>query len=107
METRRGRGEREASGTFDLKETAPQCQVRVVGALLRGQENAVGVPWAGGGWLGRIREGCRRKADFEGCVGLEYAQMHREAFLAEETTQAKVRRQELAVRVQEAELGGR
>lgn len=57
----------------------------------------------GGGWLGRIREGCQEEADFEECVCIEYAQMHREAFLAEETIHAKVWRQTLAICIQEAE----
>lgn len=34
---------------------------------------------------------------------IEYAQMHREAFLAEETIHAKVWRQTLAICIQEAE----
>lgn len=71
------------------------------------QESIVGALWAGGGWLGEIREGCQWEADFEECVGFGFAQMCREAFLAKEITHAKVWRQELAMCFQEAEPDGR
>lgn len=42
------------------------------------------------------RSGCPWEADLEEHVGVEHAKMHREDFLAEKTTHAKVWKQELA-----------
>lgn len=61
-----------------------------MGACVEARESAVGALWAGGGWLGGIREGCQGEVDLEESVGFEYAQMHRAAFLAQETPHAKV-----------------
>lgn len=71
------------------------------------QESIMRALWAGRVWLGEIREGCQWEADFEECVGFGFAQMHKEAFLAKETTHAKAWRQEFAMCFQEAELDGR
>lgn len=87
-----------------VKAVRPDCTPK--GVRRRRTKAQRRVLWAGGGHLGGIQEAARKSAMKKEHVCFEYAQMHREGFLAEEITHTEVWRQEHATCGQEAELGG-